>query len=83
MRVRILSILCAMVLSVGMSGVSIAGGKCKGEVKSIEGNTLVINCQGGEEMKVTVDNPGDYKAGDKVEAADGKVKKAKKKVEGC
>jgi len=83
MRIRILSILCAMVLSVGMSGVSIAGGKCMGEIKSIEGNTLVIDCKGGEEMKVVVKNAADYKAGDKVECADGKVTKAKKKVEGC
>lgn len=83
MRIRVLAILCAMVLSLGMSGVSIAGGKCKGSVKSIEGNTLVIECKGGEEMKVEVENAGDYKVGEEVVCKDGKVEKVKKKVEGC
>lgn len=82
MRTKILAIFSALVLSVGMSGVSFAADTCKGKVKAIEGSTVVVDCN-GKEMKITADDAASYEVGDAVECTDGKIKKGKKKVEGC
>lgn len=81
MKKTILSVLCAMALTVSFAGAGFAGDCCEGKVKSVDGAKAVVTCKDGKEMTVEVK----AKAGDEVVCKDGKaeVKKAKKKVEGC
>ena len=69
MRKKITSMVLAIFFTVGLSGVSMAAVKCKGEVVKNEGNEMVIKVKG--ECKA--------KAGDTVKM---KIKSAPK-VEGC
>jgi hypothetical protein len=82
MKKTILSILCAMALTVSFAGAGFAGDCCEGKVKSADGGKAMVTCKDGKEM--TVDCK-DVKAGDEITCKDGKAMKkgAKKKVEGC
>jgi predicted RNA methylase len=82
MSKKILSIICALALSVGTGSLALAAEKVKGKITAIEGNTLTIGCE-DKAVKVEVENPGDFKVGDKVKCKDGKCKKKRKVVEGC
>jgi len=52
---------------------------CKGTVTAVDGKTATVKCEDGTEVKAE----GMAKVGDKVTVTDGKLKKAKKAIEGC
>ena len=67
MRKKITSVALAILFSLSMAGVSMAG-KCKGSVESVDEGKIVI----------TIDGKCDLKAGEAVT-----VKTKKKAIEGC
>ena len=67
MRRKITSVALAILFSLSMAGVSMAG-KCKGSVESVDEGKIVI----------TIDGKCDLKAGEAVT-----VKTKKKAIEGC
>lgn len=82
MKKTILSILCALTLTVGFATTGFSSTCCEGKVKSVDGGKAVVTCNDGKEMTFEMK---DVKAGDEVVCKDGKAMKkgAKKKVEGC
>ncbi|NDY42004.1 hypothetical protein G3N55_03955 [Dissulfurirhabdus thermomarina] len=82
MQKKILSLVLSLVFALGVAGVAIAK-KCKGKVTAVEGNTLVIDSAKCGEMKVEVKKAKEFEVGDEVTVKNGKVKKARKKIEGC
>ncbi|MGB9711682.1 MAG: selenite/tellurite reduction operon protein ExtJ [Dissulfurimicrobium sp.] len=83
MRKKILAVVSALVFSLSIAGMAIAG-ECTGEVTKVEGNNVTVKCSDGTEMEAT----GAAKVGEKVTVKDGKIEAAKaapkkKKIEGC
>jgi ABC-type transporter Mla subunit MlaD len=69
MSKKIVALVIAAAFTVGFAGVTLAAKKVKCEVKSVEGNTVILTC----------DSAGALKSGQKVTVADA----TKKAVEGC